>query len=248
LILGGTAEASTLARRLAGDARFDALLSFAGVTRAPLLPPIAVRIGGFGGAEGLAAFLREGGFDLLIDATHPFAVQIKRNAAEAAAQAGVRRLVVLRQEWVAHAGDRWRQVADMAEAAKALGETPRRVLLTVGRKDLAPFVAAPRHQYVLRSVDAPGDAFVPPGAVVIAARGPFILADEIALLAAHRIDAIVTKNSGGDATVAKLEAARTLGIDVVMVRRPAAPKGEVVADVEQAWRWLEHQAAVLRGV
>jgi precorrin-6A/cobalt-precorrin-6A reductase len=122
------------------------------------------------------------------------------------------------------------------------------VLLTVGRKDLAPFCAAPWHDYVLRSVDPPDAAFVPPGAVVIAARGPFIVGDEIALLRAHRIDVMVTKNSGGDATAAKLEAARALGIEVVMVRRPDPPAGVVVADVDSVLRWLEHQAAALRGV
>jgi len=223
LILGGTTEASALARRLAGDARFDAVLSFAGVTRAPLLPPVAVRVGGFGGAAGLAAFLRAENFDVLIDATHPFAVQIKRNASAAAAQAGIAHLRALRPPWSAQPGDRWREVADMADAARALGDAPRRVLLTIGQKELAPFRAAPWHDYVLRSVDPPDPALVPRGAVVIAARGPFIVADEIALLRAHRIDVIVTKNSGGDATAAKLAAARALGIEVVMVRRPAPP-------------------------
>ncbi len=238
LILGGTTEGAELARALAGDARVEAVLSLAGVTRAPAASPLPVRVGGFGGVEGLAAFLREGGFGGLVDATHPYAVGISRNAVVAAGRAGVTFLRVARPAWVAGAGDRWVGVASLEEAARRLGAAPRRVLLTVGRKELGAFAAAPWHGYVVRSVDAP-DAGVLPGAVVVAARGPFALEDELALLRAHGIEVVVTKNSGGVATSAKLEAARRLGVEVVMLERPTAVGGGAsVADVGAALRWL----------
>ncbi len=248
LILGGTTEASALAEALAGDARFTPLLSFAGSTRAPRPPPIAWRVGGFGGVPGLAEFLRGEAFDLLLDATHPFAAQMKRHAAAAAALAGIPALGVLRPGWRAVDGDRWAMVADMAGAARALGAAPRRVLLTIGQKDLAAFQAAPWHRYVVRSVDPPDAASLPPDATVIAARGPFREADEMALLAARRIEVIMTKNSGGTATQAKLAAARRLGLEVVMVARPPPPDMPTVEDAGAALRWLEGHAAIPRGV
>lgn len=239
LILGGTTEASAIARALVGDARFDPVLSLAGRTRAPLPPPIPWRVGGFGGAVGLAEYVRREGIAALVDATHPFAVRIKAHAAAVS----VPRVVVLRPAWQTVPGDRWTEVADMAAASAALGQAPRRVFLTVGRQDLAPF--GPPHRYVIRSVDAP--ATPPDGAVVIAARGPFAEADEQALLLAHGIEVVVTKNSGGTATAGKLAAARALGLPVVLVRRPSLPTGLVVEDAAGALRWLAHQAA-LRGV
>ncbi len=244
LILGGTTEASALARLLAGDDRFDATMSLAGVTRAPVLPQLKARIGGFGGVDGLVAYLRANEVDALVDATHPFAAQMTRHTTAAASLAGVALLRVDRPGWVAQAGDRWTEVDDMASAVAALGVVPRRVLLTIGRKDLAPFVAAGRHHYVIRSVDPPD--LLPAGAEVIGARGPFAEADERALLLARRIDVVLTKNSGGTATQAKLAAARRLGLEVIMVRRPAAPAGTTVADPEAALAWLLHQAASIR--
>lgn len=252
LILGGTSEASALARLVAGDPRFEASLSLAGVTRAPAAQPIPVRIGGFGGAAGLADHLKDEGVDVLVDATHPFADRISANAAEAAGMAGVPLLALRRPAWAPQDGDRWTIVADMPSAAAALGETPRRVLLTVGRTELAPFRAAPQHAYVVRSVDPPAPEVLPPRAEVIAARGPFAEADERALLAAHGIEAVVAKNSGGEATRAKLDAARALGIAVVMVERPPMPEAESVGTAEAALEWLarRHDAvsATPRGV
>lgn len=239
LILGGTTEASALARALADDSRFDAVLSLAGRTRAPRTPPIPFRIGGFGGAEGLAAHLRREAIAALVDATHPFAAQMSRNAAGAAALAGVPLLAVCRPAWQPAAGDRWVPVADMAAAVAALGPAPRRVFLTIGQKELAPFQAAPQHAYLIRSVDAPDLEALPPLAEVITARGPFAEADERRLLRDKRIDVIVTKNSGGAATEAKLPAARALGLPVIMVERPARPDVETVASVEDALAWLE---------
>ena len=208
-----------------------------------------MRIGGFGGADGLADYLHANRIDALVDATHPFAAIISANAVAAAAASGVPCLAVLRPPWREAAGDRWIRVPDVAAAAAALGTEPRRVLLTIGRKDLAPFRGIP-HRYIVRSVDPPPPETLPPGATVIAARGPFAVEDERRLMARYRIELLVTKNSGGTATRAKLAAARGHGIPVVMVDRPPSP-GPAVAIVEDAWRWLEARHAgtgALRGV
>jgi precorrin-6A/cobalt-precorrin-6A reductase len=250
LILGGSAEASALARRLAGDDRFAPVLSLAGRTKAPVLPPIPHRIGGFGGADGLAGWLGEAGADLLVCAVHPFAAQMRRNAIEAARRTATPLLIVERPAWTPVKGDRWTGVADMAAAAQALGEAPRRVLLTVGRKDLAPFVEAPQHAYLIRSIDAPPADSLPPNAEVITARPPFGEACERRLLEARGIEVVVTKNSGGGDTVAKLAAARALGLPVILVERPPAPDlagldVEHAADAVGALAWLaaRHEAA-----
>jgi precorrin-6A/cobalt-precorrin-6A reductase len=239
LILGGASEASELARRLAGDGRFAPTLSFAGRTRAPKPPPIPFRIGGFGGVEGLAGYLREQGIGALIDATHPFAAQITANASAAAALAGVPLLVLTRPPWRPQPRDRWIEVPDMWAAADALGPPSKRALLTVGRKDLAPFVAAPLHSYVIRSIDPPPAELLPPNAEVVLARGPFAEPEERELLLSRRIQVIVTKNSGGTATEAKLAAARALALPVIMVDRPPPPTAETVLDPDAALRWLE---------
>jgi precorrin-6A/cobalt-precorrin-6A reductase len=243
LILGGTTEASAIARGLAGDGRYRPVLSMAGRTRAPIAPPVPFRVGGFGGVTGLAAYLRQESVAALIDATHPFASRIKANAAEAAALAGVPRVAVLRPGWAMQAGDRWIDVTSMEEAAAALGTKPRRAFLTVGQQELAPF--GPPHHYLLRSVDPPPNP--PAGATIITARGPFNAADDRALMVAHGIDILVTKNSGGEAVAGKLEAARVLGIPVVMVARPLPPLPPLVPDAGAALDWLHAQAA-LRGV
>ena len=242
LILGGTTEASAIAHALAGEARFRPVLSLAGRTRAPMAPPVPWRTGGFGGADGLAAYLRAEGFQALIDATHPFAARISRNAIEAASAAAVPHLAVLRPAWTAHPGDRWTEVPGMAAAADALGPQPRRVLLTIGQQELAPFAAAPWHDYLIRSVEPPPPALLPPGARTFTARGPFAEADERRLLRDERIQAIVTKNSGGAATAAKLAAARALGVEVIMVARPPAPPG-TVPGADDALAWLHQLAA-----
>jgi precorrin-6A/cobalt-precorrin-6A reductase len=248
LILGGTTEASALARMLVGDRRFDPTLSLAGRTKAPVSPPIAWRIGGFGGVAGLAEYLRANRVEALVDATHPFAAQMTRHACEAAALAGVELLRINRPEWQPVAGDRWLHVPDIPAAANALGSVPRRVLLTIGQQDLAPFAAAPWHEYVIRSVEAPAAESLPAGAVVITARGPFAEPQERELLVAHEIAVLVTKNSGGSATAAKLAAARDLGLQVVIVKRPEVPEVETVTDAAGAMAWLVHQASTRRGV
>ncbi|MGC9270592.1 cobalt-precorrin-6A reductase [Acidiphilium sp.] len=249
LILGGTSEASTLARALRDDARFAPTLSLAGRTLAPVLPPIPYRIGGFGGIAGLVDYLRGEAIAALIDATHPFAAQMTRHAHEASAETAVKLLRIDRPAWTPGPGDRWLGVASMAQAAAALGAAPRRVFLTIGQQELAPFRAAPWHHYVIRSVDPPPPDARPPDADIITARGPFAVADEQALMLAHRIEIVVTKNAGAAATIAKLEAARALGLPVVMVARPPAPPMPTVATAAAALDWLAaHAAAIRRGV
>lgn len=248
LILGGSAEASALARLLAGDPRFGAVLSLAGRTRSPVLPPVPHRIGGFGGVDGLVSWLREPGADLLVCATHPFAAQMRRHAVEAARRSGAPLLLVERAAWTRVAGDQWIPVPDMTSAARAIGSKRRKVLLTVGQKDLSPFVEAPRHAYVIRSIDPPPPGSLPPGAEVISARPPFGEAEERRLLEAHGIEVIVTKNSGGGDTSAKLAAARALGVPVIMVDRPPAPDLQGLdaaraADAAGVMAWLETRHA-----
>ena len=251
LLLGGTTEASALAERIAEDERFEGTLSLAGVTLSPKVSPLEVRTGGFGGAEGLAADLQQHEIDALVDATHPFAAVISANAATAAATVSVPCIAVCRPPWEEAPGDCWIRVPDMPSAAAALGPAPRTVFLTIGRKDLAPFRAAPQHRYVVRSVDPPPQGLLPDGAVFIAARGPFALEAEERLLRDHGIETIVTKNSGGEATVAKLTAARRRGLPVVMVNRPPAA-GPAVPTVDDAWDWLvarhKETASARRGV
>jgi precorrin-6A/cobalt-precorrin-6A reductase len=241
LVLGGSSEATALARALAGDTRFDATISLAGRTRNPAPLPLPTRIGGFGGASGLAHFLATQKIALLIDATHPFAAQISRNAAEAARAVRIPHLAIRRPEWRAQPGDHWIAVPDLPSAAAALGAAPRRVFLTIGQKDLAPFAAAPQHRYLIRAVDTPPDELLPPQATVITARGPFHEPDEIALLRTHEIECLVTKNSGGSATAAKLAAARALSLPVIMVARAEAATN-TVPGLADALAWLDHHA------
>ena len=242
LILGGTGEARELAAALvAGGA--DVISSLAGRVRQPRLPEGPVRVGGFGGADGLAAFLRDEGITHLIDATHPFAASITANAAHAATQAGVSRLVLCRPGW--EADPAWISVADTHEAAQAVAAWPgEHVFLTTGRRDLDAFAADGRHRFLVRTVDPPGGP-VPPHMTLILDRGPYTVESESALMLEHRIGLLVTKNSGGPMTAAKLTAARDLDVKVIMVTRPSLPTGsDVVPAVPAALRWLGMPAAV----
>jgi len=236
-----------LAQRLAQDARFAPLLSFAGRTGSLADPGVPHRIGGFGGVPGLVAALER--HDVLVDATHPFAAQMSHHAARAAELAGLPLLRLEAPAWVSVPGDRWQHVEDMAAAAAALGAGSRRVFLSIGRLEVGAFRVVPQHAYLIRAVDA----FDPelPGARVIAARGPFALESERALLVQERIEVIVSKNSGTPATYAKLEAARELGLPVIMVERPRLPPAETCSSVEAALDWLRarHDASTTkRGV
>jgi precorrin-6A/cobalt-precorrin-6A reductase len=238
LILGGTSEARLLAETLAREAQHRALLSFAGRTESLVHPDVPHRVGGFGGVDGLVRFLREGRYDALIDASHAFAAQISRNAAAAARELGLPLLRLVGAAWERQPGDDWIEVDDMHAAARALGEVPRRVLLTVGRLELAAFTSAPQHHYLIRTVDP----IEPPPqltqARVLCARGPFALDEERALLAAEGIERVVSKNAGTSSTYAKLVAARQLGVPVVMVQRPVLPQVPEVATRAEALAWL----------
>lgn len=231
LILGGTTEARQLAAHLAAEG-FDCLLSLAGRTKTPAAQPVPVRVGGFGGAEGLADFLRAGGFRLLVDATHPYAARISANAAQAAALSGVPVVALRRPGWVPQMGDNWQSVDSVTAAVAALGPAPRRVFLALGRNELLPFERALQHHYLIRSVDPVEPPLAVPQADYFTARGPFVEADERTLLEAQRVEVIVCKNSGGDAAYGKIAAARTLGLPVVMIERPALPEVPAGENVE----------------
>jgi precorrin-6A/cobalt-precorrin-6A reductase len=244
LILGGTTEASALAVALAGRADVAAILSLAGRTGEPAPSPIPRRVGGFGGPAGLRDYLEAERIDAVVDATHPFAARMSRHAAEACAATGVALLVFTRSPWARQAGDRWIEVETMAAAAEALGAEPRRVFLTQGRSQLAAFAGAPQHRYLLRAIEPPADIVAPPFHKLILARGPFRLADEEALMRAENIEIVVAKNSGGEATYAKIEAARVLGIPVVMVQRPIRPPIAQTTRLDEVLAWIgAHRAA-----
>jgi precorrin-6A/cobalt-precorrin-6A reductase len=249
LILGGTTEASALAERLAGDARFEATLSLAGRTSAPKPQPIATRVGGFGGAQGLADFLRAQKIDAVIDATHPYAPRISANAVVACARAGVVLASFVRPAWKPAPGDAWQIVPTAVAAALALGPARRRVFLSLGRQELHCFAAMTQHHYVARLIDPPQGAR-PHDLVVLRQRGPFDRDAELSLLKDRKIDVIVSRNSGGSATYPKIEAARILGLPVIMIARPAKPAGHIVTSAEAAVAWLDHDGAPrsLRGV
>ena len=244
LILGGTTEASELARLIAGDnltsdRRFDAILSLAGRTINPKALPLATRVGGFGGVDGLAQWLVAERVEAVIDATHPYAPNISRNAVAACRQAGVPLGSLGRPAWPKQTGDRWIDVPDAIAAARALGEATARVFLSLGRLEIGAFASAPQHYYIARSIDPPGEVRLPPDIRFIFARGPFDEAAERALLESERIELIVSKNSGGTATYPKIAAARALGIPVVMIARPFKAAGVPVADARGALAWLE---------
>lgn len=242
LILGGTTEASTLAKLIAGDARFDATLSLAGRTTSPRPQPLRTRIGGFGGAAALAAWLRKEKIEALIDATHPYADQISANAVTACREAGVPLASIVRPPWRAVDGDQWRPVPSVEAAADALGRDPRRVFLGLGRQELAAFARAPQHRYIARVIDRPRGSGLPPDLHLLQARGPFDVEAETTLFTGERIDVVVSKNSGGDATYAKIAAARKIGLPVIMIARPDKPTGHAVASAGDAVSWLAHEA------
>jgi precorrin-6A/cobalt-precorrin-6A reductase len=246
LILGGTGEARELAARLTA-AGADVLSSLAGRVSRPRLPEGPVRIGGFGGADGLAAFLRAEGITRLVDATHPFAATITASAAQAAEERGVPRLILRRPAW--EADPAWTVVPDITAAAAAVRDWPgESVFLTTGRRDLAAFAADDRHQFLVRTVDPP-EGPVPPRMTLLLDRGPYTVAGESALIWENRTGLLVTKNSGGPMTAAKLTAARDLGVAVVMVERPPLPPGsEVVAGVPEVLRWLAADGAPVTGM
>jgi precorrin-6A/cobalt-precorrin-6A reductase len=236
LILGGTGEAREIAAALL-DKGFQVTTSIAGVTSEPVLPAGALRRGGFGGAAGLAAYLREEGVSAVVDATHPFAARISANAAAACREAGLPLLRLERPPWQAQPGDRWTTVSTAGEAAAAL-PSGSRALVTVGRKEIAPFLAREDVSGIARMIEPP-DVPVPPGWQLLLERPPFTLQSERRLMAEHDISMLVTKNAGGTATEAKLEAARELSIPVILIARPAKTSGGFFASVHELTADLE---------
>jgi precorrin-6A/cobalt-precorrin-6A reductase len=238
LVLGGTGEARRLAAALLAEG-VDVLSSLAGRVADPVLPEGDVRIGGFGGAEGLADWLAGHRPGAVVDATHPFAARITASAASAAAASGTPLLRLQRPGWAPRAGDRWRFVDSLGAAAAAVAGY-RSVFLTTGRQGVRAFADLPG-RVLVRMVDPPAEP-LPAGATLLLDRGPFSVADELALMREHAVDVVVTKDSGGSMTEAKLTAARELGLPVVLVRRPPLPAGvPVVATVEEALAWVRAQ-------
>jgi len=237
VILGGTGEARELAARLVARPGLRVVSTLAGRVREPRLPAGEVRVGGFGGPEPMAAWLRDEHADAVVDATHPFAERISGSAALAAKLAGVPLLLLRRPGWAPGEGDDWRWVASLDEAAAILPTVGTRAFLTTGRQGLAAFASSDRW-FLVRCVDPP-DPPLPARMRLLLSRGPYAVTGELDLMREHRIDVLVTKDSGGAHTEAKLRAARTLGIPVVIVRRPAPPDVPAVETVDGALSWLD---------
>jgi len=241
LILGGTQEAFRLAEHLADAAGIEIISSLAGRTREPRIPKGDVRTGGFGGAEGLARYLREQRITHLVNATHPFAERISANAIAAAEAAGIPLMRLLRPAWIARRDDRWVAAHHAAEAAELCRREGGRIFLTLGSGELDAFADVHNAHFLVRMVDLP-EALPLRDYRTIAARGPFSLQDELCLLAEHHISLIVAKNSGGDATYAKIEAARRMSLPVIMIERPPLaldPRSPAVASVDDVVAWVQ---------
>ena len=241
LILGGTGDANRLADAFS-RANIDAVYSYAGRTRIPLPHVLPTRIGGFGGMEGLAAFLRQERITHVVDATHPFAAEMSRHAVEACAATGTALVALQRVPWTKMEGDRWHEVADIDGAAAALPDAPARVFLAIGRQHLAPFTIKPQHRYTLRFVDAPDAALPLPNAEVVISRGPFTLDGDRDLMLERGIEWVVARNAGGDGARAKIDAARELELPVIMIARPSLPERPRVERIADVLAWLGHEA------
>ncbi|WP_187431288.1 Precorrin-6A reductase [Roseobacter fucihabitans] len=239
LVLGGTTEATALCRALA-ETGLNGTISFAGRVARPVRQPLPQRVGGFGGVAGLCAYLRAQNITHVVDATHPFAAQMSRNAVAACAQTGVPLVALSRAPWMAEAGDHWSQVADMDGAVAALDRPAERVMLAIGRMHLAEFAPHPQHFYLLRLVDPPEIAPPLPDTHVVVDRGPFSMQSDLALMRDHRISLVVSKNSGGTGAYAKLLAARAVGVPVIMIDRPTLPERCEVHSVQAVLDWIAH--------
>ena len=226
-----------MARALAA-AGVDALYSYAGRTESPVAQPLPIRVGGFGGVEGLKAYIKAEAITHVIDATHPFAAQMSANAVAACHETETPLIALERAPWKAGEGDRWTHVPDLEAAVTAIGSTPRRVFLAIGRQTLATFATAPQHYYLLRLVDPPTEALPLPDAHAVIARGPFTPEGDRALLSDHRIDVIVAKNAGGAGAEAKLTAARALALPVILIDRPTIPPRPIARSAADVMAWL----------
>ncbi len=240
LILGGTGEARELAAAL-DDAGIAVISSLAGRVSNPRLPRGEVRSGGFGGPGALAGWLREHEVDAVVDATHPFAQRISASAAAACPAADVPLLRLERPGFSERAGDRWHRAADLAAAAALVPALGTRALLTTGRQGLAAFARVDDAWFLVRCVDQPAPP-LPARHELLLDRGPYTREGELALIDRHAIDLVVTKDSGGDMTVAKLDAARERGLPVIVVQRPPRPGVRAVGDVAAALAWARAHA------
>lgn len=240
--MGGTTEASHLARHLA-DCGTNAIFSYAGRTNAPRSQPLPTRVGGFGGVAGLVAYIHAEKITHIVDATHPFAAQMSQNALLAVAQTRTPLISFERAPWAAKTGDNWQHVADYPGVLKALGETAQRVFLAIGKQNIDLFATAPQHHYLLRLVDPPESIIPLPSHTVEIAAGPFDLAGDLALLKRHHIDVIVTKNAGGIGARAKLDAARDLGLRVIVMDRPPLMGRQIMQSQQDVLAWLHQDAA-----
>lgn len=238
LILGGTGEAIQLADRLAGERRLQVTTSLAGRTGSPRRVAGRVRTGGFGGADGLRAYIEQERIDMLVDATHPFASRISAHAAQACEQSGVARLQIRRPPWTARPGDRWIHVRSMEEAANRIEASHRTVFLSTGQRGIELFAAYDDVRFVVRLVEAPKSPLPLENHTLILARGPFSDSDEKRLLTEHQIDLVISKNSGGAGTFAKIGASRDLGIPVMMIEQPPPEAGPHVESVDSAHDWV----------
>ncbi|RZN06076.1 cobalt-precorrin-6A reductase [Bradyrhizobium genosp. SA-3] len=238
LILGGTADASLLAAEIA-RAGLNAVYSYGGRTRAPADQPLPTRIGGFGGVSGLAEYIRRESITHVIDATHPFAAEMSRNVVAACAETGTPLIALERPPWSKAPGDDWIEVVNVNAAVAALPEAPTKVFLAIGRQHIAPFAMKPQHTYTLRFVDPP-EAPLPFATDVIVSRGPFTLDGELKMMRTRGITWIVARNSGGDGARAKIDAARVLGLPVVMISRPELPERQRAESVAEIMQWLGH--------
>lgn len=238
LILGGTTEARALADSLTAKAH-AVITSLAGRTIEPRRPQGEIRVGGFGGASGLADYLRSAGIDALIDATHPYAAAISAHAVEAANSAGCPLLRFDRAPWQPQKGDRWIVVDNLAAAAKVAPELGRRAFLTIGVKELGSFAGMDSVWFLVRLVERPSTPIALAHHELILARGPFNAADERDLLIRHRLDVVIAKNSGGESTYGKIAAARELGLPVLLLRRPVLPAAKTVTAMADAFAWIE---------
>ena len=219
------------------------MYSYGGRTRAPADQPLPTRIGGFGGVSGLADYIRGKRITHVIDATHPFAAEMSRNAVAACAETGTPLIALERAPWTKAPGDNWIEIADVDAAVAALPEAPANVFLAIGRQHIAPFATKPQHAYTLRFVDPP-EAPLPFAADVIVSRGPFTLEGELEMMRTRGIAWIVARNSGGDGARAKIDAARRLGLPVIMIARPQLPERLRVESVAEIMQWLGHRACL----
>ncbi len=241
LILGGTTEASALAKALA-ERDIPATLSYAGRTDHPMAQPVPIRIGGFGGVEGLHRYVIETSVTHIIDATHPFAAQMSAHAVSVAKVATLPLIALTRPPWFPVPGDDWQHVPNIDAAVAALAGPPRRIMLALGRMHVPSFAAQPQHHYLLRFVDHPDSPPALPHHSLVVDRGPFTADGDATLMRELAIDLIVAKNAGGKGADAKLIAARALGLPVLMIDRPTLPDRQTVYSVAEVLRWLGHDA------